>query len=280
MAFDHKKNIRMIALDLDDTTLRTDKSMAPRTRDALEKAAGRGVIVVVSTGRVLNSLPDNVKSVSGVRFVINSNGACVNDLETGETLYRNNLDPEKVIRIADLLAGYDFPVEVFTGGEAYMNESDYNKIKADPSKYRSAEYILWSRRPVPDVLAVLRRNADIIENISVNFRTPEEKTMMRGLLEEIGGITVTSSVYYNLEIGGAGTSKAEALRVLMKRFGISADELMACGDSPNDAAMIKMAGIGVAVANANEKIKATADHVTDSNDEDGVAKAIEKFVLT
>ena len=235
MAADRKK-IRMIALDLDDTTLRTDKSMAERTEKALAGAAEQGVIVVVSTGRVLNSLPDNVKSVPGIRFVINSNGACINDLETGETLYKNFLDPEKVGQIIDLLAQYDFPVEVFTGGEAYMNESDYNKIKQNPSKYRSAEYILWSRRPVPDVLELLRLNADIIENISVNFRKPEEKNRMRELLAEIGGITVTSSVYYNIEIGGPNTSKAEALRVLMKRFGISAEELMACGDSPHDAA--------------------------------------------
>jgi hydroxymethylpyrimidine pyrophosphatase-like HAD family hydrolase len=152
MAADRKKNIRMIALDLDDTTLRTDKSMAPRTREALAGAAGQGIIVVVSTGRVLNSLPDNVKSVPGIRFAINSNGACINDLETGERLYENFLDSEKVVQIADLLAQYDFPVEVFTGGEAYMNESDYNRIKKNPSKYRSAEYILWSRRPVPDIL--------------------------------------------------------------------------------------------------------------------------------
>ena len=279
MAADRKK-IRMIALDLDDTTLRTDKSMAERTEKALAGAAEQGVIVVVSTGRVLNSLPDNVKSVPGIRFVINSNGACINDLETGETLYKNFLDPEKVGQIIDLLAQYDFPVEVFTGGEAYMNESDYNKIKQNPSKYRSAEYILWSRRPVPDVLELLRLNADIIENISVNFRKPEEKNRMRELLAEIGGITVTSSVYYNIEIGGPNTSKAEALRVLMKRFGISAEELMACGDSPNDAAMVEMAGIGVAVANAHERIRQIADYITDSNDNDGVAKAIEKFVLT
>ena len=279
MAADRKK-IRMIALDLDDTTLRTDKSMAERTEKALAGAAEQGVIVVVSTGRVLNSLPDNVKSVPGIRFVINSNGACINDLETGETLYKNFLDPEKVGQIIELLAQYDFPVEVFTGGEAYMNESDYNKIKQNPSKYRSAEYILWSRRPVPDVLELLRLNADIIENISVNFRKPEEKNRMRELLAEIGGITVTSSVYYNIEIGGPNTSKAEALRVLMKRFGISAEELMACGDSPNDAAMVEMAGIGVAVANAHERIRQIADYITDSNDNDGVAKAIEKFVLT
>ena len=279
MAADRKKN-RMIALDLDDTTLRTDKSMAERTEKALAGAAEQGVIVVVSTGRVLNSLPDNVKSVPGIRFVINSNGACINDLETGETLYKNFLDSEKVGQIIELLAQYDFPVEVFTGGEAYMNESDYNKIKQNPSKYRSAEYILWSRRPVPDVLELLRLNADIIENISVNFRKPEEKNRMRELLAEIGGITVTSSVYYNIEIGGPNTSKAEALRVLMKRFGISAEELMACGDSPNDAAMVEMAGIGVAVANAHERIRQIADYITDSNDNDGVAKAIEKFVLT
>ena len=92
-------------------------------------------------------------------------------------------------------------------------------------------------------------------------------------------ISLTSSFIHNFEVGGRSTSKAEALRWLMRRLGVSADELMAVGDSPNDEEMIKLAGLGVAVANARESTKETADCITASNQEDGVAKAIEKFVL-
>lgn len=90
---------------------------------------------------------------------------------------------------------------------------------------------------------------------------------------------MTSSFAHNYEIGGETTSKAEALRFLMKKLGLNSSQLMACGDSPNDEEMIKLAEIGVVMGNASEEMKARADYVTDSNAEDGVAKAIEKFVL-
>lgn len=118
-----------------------------------------------------------------------------------------------------------------------------------------------------------------MENINITFEFLEEKEQWRGVLEQIEGTTLTSSFIHNFEVGGRSTSKAEALRWLMRRLGVSADELMAVGDSPNDEEMIKLAGLGIAVANAQESTKEIADCITASNREDGVAKAIEKFVL-
>ena len=141
------------------------------------------------------------------------------------------------------------------------------------------DYILWSRRPVPDVLALLDEHIREIENISVSVPDPAEKERVRRRLEKVKGITITSSVPYNIEIGGGTTSKAEALSHLMMKLGVTPAELMACGDSPNDLAMIRMAGLGVVVDNASDAMKREADFVTASNDEDGVAKAIERFVL-
>ena len=90
---------------------------------------------------------------------------------------------------------------------------------------------------------------------------------------------LTSSFPHNFEIGGKHTSKGQALLFLMERLGLSRDELMACGDSPNDEEMIYLAGIGVAMENGEASTKEIADYITDTNDRDGVAKAIEKFVL-
>ncbi len=101
---------------------------------------------------------------------------------------------------------------------------------------------------------------------------------MEGVLKSIENVHLTSSVPLNNELGGKTTSKADALRVLMEREGILKEELMACGDNPNDLEMIKLAGIGIAMDNAEDIVKEQADYVTLSNEEDGVAFVIEKFI--
>ena len=92
-------------------------------------------------------------------------------------------------------------------------------------------------------------------------------------------MTLTTSLLYNLESGGTTVSKAEARRFLMKETGIKPAQLMACGDSQNDAAMIRLAGLGIVMKNSSDEMKEIADYVTDSNETEGVAKAIENFIL-
>ena len=147
------------------------------------------------------------------------------------------------------------------------------------STYRDAAYVKATRNPVPQILDFMLANQEKIENISLNFEVLEEKEAWGAALRNISGITLTSSFIHNFEMGGVNTSKATALQFLLEQLDLSPAALMACGDSPNDAEMLKLAGLGVAVANATEDIKAIADYVTDSNGNDGVAKAIETFVL-
>ena len=274
-----RKTVRMIALDLDNTTLRTDKSLAPRTREAFRKAMERGVHVVISTGRVFSALPESLTEIEGIEYAVNSNGACIYRLADRKLLYTNYLDPAAARTVLDILREEPVVVEGFTDGHAYINASAYNDLRENGSSYLAVDYILWSRRPVPDVLALLDEHIREIENISVSVPDPAEKERVRRRLEKVKGITITSSVPYNIEIGGGTTSKAEALSHLMMKLGVTPAELMACGDSPNDLAMIRMAGLGVVVDNASDAMKREADFVTASNDEDGVAKAIERFVL-
>ena len=125
----------------------------------------------------------------------------------------------------------------------------------------------------------LLANKDKIENIKIFFETQEAKANMHPVLLGIDNATVTSSLDNNWEIGGATTSKANALAQLQKMLGISREEMMACGDSPNDIDMLKEAGISVAVGNAKEPVKQMASYISTSNNEDGVARAVEKFVL-
>jgi Cof subfamily protein (haloacid dehalogenase superfamily) len=275
-----KKNIKMVALDLDGTTFDSAGDLSERTAKTLEKAAAAGVHIVVSTGRSYASLPQHIKAVSGIEYAITSNGAHVNRMHNGDQIYSDFLDPQAVERVIELKAetgGMD--IEVFINGKAYVDASYYNDVKENGCAFRNADYVIWSRKPVPDVTELLLEHRNEIENINLVFRTLELLEESRPKVNAIENATVTSSFMNNLEVGGPNTSKKTALLWLMDKLDIHNDELMCCGDAPNDMAMLELAGIGVAVANAWGGLKDHADYITESNDDDGVASAIEKFVL-
>ena len=271
--------IKMIALDLDGTTFNSKGQLSDRTRATLERAGEQGIYVVISTGRSYNSLPEFIKNVRGIAYAITSNGAHINDAHTGKAIYDAFLSYAAVEAVKNFSEANDIGIEVFVNGQAYIDEATYNDIKENGSPYRNAAYVLWSRKPVPDIKAVLTDNRDRIENVNLCFHSAEHLEAHRNEVEAFPEATITSSFKNNLEVGGPHTSKKTALIELMKRLNIEQSELMCCGDAPNDIQMLEYAGLGVAVANAWGGTLEHADYVTASNDEDGVAKAIEKFAL-
>lgn len=274
-----KNNIKMVALDLDGTTFDSTGGITERTVRTLEEAAAIGTHIVVSTGRSYASLPQHIKDVSGIEYAITSNGAHVNRMHSGEQIYSDFLDPHAVERVAELKTETGADIEVFVNGKAYVDAAYYEDVKENGCEFRNAEYVLWSRRPVPDVSALMLEHKEEIENVNFVFRTLELLEEARPKVCAIENANITSSFLSNLEVGGPNTSKRTALLWLMEQLGVSTDELMCCGDAPNDQAMLELASIGVAVANAWGGLKDHADYITASNDDDGVALAIEKFVL-
>ncbi len=273
------RDIRIIALDLDGTTLNENREFSERTREVFARSMDRGVHIVVATGRAFASLPESMFSIRGLEYVITSNGAVVTRLCDMEKVYTNRLDPVAVEKVVSVIKGRGFSVDAFVDGIAYMEAAELEDIRANGSTFRDVDYVLSTRHPVEDLFQYILDNRDVMENISINFRTDEEKREMGKELSEIEDITLTSSFRHNYEIGGPTTSKADALKHLMGILGLDKSQLMACGDSMNDLEMIKLADIGVAMANADEYTKEHADHITLTNEEDGVAEAIERFVL-
>lgn len=271
--------IKMVALDLDGTTLNSNREITARTIAAFEACREKGVHVVVSTGRTYTALPDNVTGAPGIEYAITSNGAHINDIKTGAAVYSDFLDPSAVEEVARLRRETDAFIEVFIDGVAYTDESYLEDVRANGCSYRNAEYVLWSRKGLPDVSEFMLENKERIENVNFIYPTIERLEECRPLIEAIDNATITSSFPNNLEVGGPNTSKKTALIELMKRLGVDRSELMCCGDAPNDIQMLELAAVGVAVENAWGGTKDHADYITDSNDDDGVAKAIEKFVL-
>ena len=271
--------IKMIGLDLDGTSLNDNGEFSERTRQAFKKAHEKGIHVVIATGRAEFSLPKNISEIEGLEYVITSNGARVLRLSDGCVVYKNFISPQKVREIMEVLKSQNARVEMFANGKAYISRSEYDGIVSGDILTRSKGYVMATRNPIDDIYAHMIDWEDHIENISVNYPNNEAKHECEKKLSELEGITVTSSFPLNNEIGGASTSKADALEYLLQSFGLHKDNLMVCGDSRNDIAMIEHAGLGIAMENADDCIKDAADITTLSNEEDGVAYAIEKYAL-
>ncbi len=271
--------IKLIALDLDGTTLNDDRVISKANRQALEEAASKGTNVVIATGRAFSALPEDVFQIKGIQYVLTSNGAVITDLRTDQVIYENCIAPAAVEKAVALLRQHDFMIEAFTGGGAYIEKSVYDHIREMRLSFRHVDYVLTTRQPIEGLYDFILEHKEHIENLNVNFEDQGDRAMMREVLGKLENTTLTTSFDHNLEIGGSTTSKAGALKELGRILSVSTEEMMAIGDSPNDMAMMRLAGMPVAVGNAKEEVKAIAKYVTASNHEDGVAQAVRKFVL-
>lgn len=274
-----KKEIKLIALDLDGTTLDSKGKLAERTRKALEAAIRKGVVLIIATGRAYSALPEEIFQIEGIKYVLTSNGASVMDIVENQMIYSNCIDGSALEAAVAVLREYDYMMEIFVAGRAYVEKHIYNQVSTMNFTEKHKQYVLKTREPVEDLLAFALLHKELVENINVIFENQDDRSKMREILSRLENVTLTTSFDHNLELGGAKTSKAEAIRMLCQRLGITEDQVMACGDSPNDIAMLMASGFPVAVGNAKDEVKAIAKYITKTNDEEGVAFAIEKFVL-
>lgn len=271
--------IRLIALDLDGTTLRSDGSLSGRTRQALRAAMDQGVHVVVASGRSFHSLPSCLQEMQGLEYAISSNGAAVSRLTDGALLYRNCMEEAKVLEVLDLMESYPAALEGFVDGIPYAGRAYVENPAAFGAPPGSFPYIRRTRRPVDDIREFLRENRTRLDAVDILAADAGFKREIEEKLAALGDLYVTSSVPHLVEIGNRTAGKASALAWLSRFLAIPQEEILACGNAENDRDMILYAGIGVAVGNSPESLKAAADLVTEDNDHDGVAAVIEQVVL-
>lgn len=273
-------DIRMIALDLDGTTMNSDNRLSDYNREALEDAIRSGIDVVVATGRTYNSLPKEVFTIEGLRYAVTSNGAFITDIITGECLRANYIRPDSLRQAIDVAKKYDIEIEVFCKGQAYDTADAHEEILKGNRPYRNIEYIRTTRIPMDDLYSFIEAHDEYIENINFNFPSDERAEEIRPELEAIPHISTTSSLRLNIEVGGEGSTKSEGVKILMEELGHKRENVMSFGDAMNDIPMIEFAGFGVAVGNAWDVVKEAADYVAESNDEDGVGRTIRRFALS
>lgn len=271
--------IKMIGLDLDGTLLNTRKELTKRSREALRKAIDKGVIVLVATGRPYTGIPEELRNFPGMRYALTSNGARILDTEKNELLIEELLPREDAIRALKVLRKYDTMQEIYFDGQGYADEEKMAEIHRYQHNPHMWEYVRKSRIIVPDIMELAEQVPEDMDKIQGLFADMQEREEAWQELSKDNKIELVGSLKYNIEVNAAGVNKGKGLVKLGELLGVRREEIMACGDGDNDVEMLREVGLGVAMANAEEEVKRVADYITETNDEDGVAKAIEQFVL-
>ena len=272
-----KRNIRLLALDLDGTLLNEEKHITPRTLAALNRAREQGVLFVPVTGRPAQGLPQAVLDLPGLRYAVTSNGATIRDLQEDRFLLEKHLTPATCRAVLARCADFDMIRQVFREGVGYLSQADYDTLKARYAGTAMLAYHLSTRKILPGTVEdFLTQDERPVEELFFLTDSTDTKARLRAALSGIPDIGFADPFPNDLEVIAGGIDKGIGLHFLL---GMEASEVLAMGDGGSDLPLLQAAGIGVAMANATEEVKAAADYITTSCDEDGVAVALEKFVL-
>ena len=282
----------IIALDLDGTLLNSSKELSQGNFAALKAASEAGWAVVPTTGRFYGGMPDVIRQLPFVHYAITINGAAVMKVrdEAGEpcmdTLCGAEMPWQQAVDIMAWLDDKPVLYDCYMDNTAWMTSALKDQVDAviEDAKIRKMYHDL--RRPVPELKAFVAEYCGGRPGMNVQkiqFFTRDMELRSR-LLTEIPqvfpGILATSSSPQNIELNQMSANKGQALLDLADRLGVPHEKTIAFGDGLNDITMIRAAGIGIAMDNAEPAVKAAADWITASCDEDGVAAGVERFVLS
>lgn len=273
------EKIKMIGLDLDGTLLTDKKEFTDRSKRALRTAIDSGIVVLIATGRPLTGIPEEIRNFPGMRYALTSNGAKVIDVWENRVVDEHLLSAKLAEKALEICGKYDTLQEVYYDGVSYAPADKRDMIPRYHKNPNMWEYMRKTRTWVEDIFRMVRESDRGLDKIQMLFADMEERTKAWQELSEVEGLELVGSLGYNIEINAAGVNKGSGLVSLGRLLGIRREEIMACGDGDNDLLMLKEVGFGVAMANAEEEVKKAADYITLSNEEDGVADAIEKFAL-
>lgn len=272
------QDIRIVALDLDGTVFDDKKVIRPRTAAAINAALQKGVLVLPATGRPASGVPQEFLDWPGVCYALTSNGATVTELATGRKLVDLPFDAALAVQLYDTLLPFGGMISIFIGGKCCTQKGRLAEC-ADFLPANLTGYFRATRAEKDDLRQTLLEHAHEVEKFSILYPDDASRDAASRAAQQLGPVEITASLERNMEINAPGVSKGRGLLALAEHLGLDRNQVMAVGDSGNDRTMLEMAGLGVAMGNAAPEIKALANAVTDDNNHDGVAAAIEKYVL-
>ncbi len=262
--------IKMITSDMDDTLLNDERKISPRNQAAIQKALAAGIVFTLATGRMYRSIKPFAEQMGLDVPLISYNGALVKGSLSEKVYVCKPLQLETALAALAYCKEKGYYVQVYVDDELLVREENeysrmYSRISGIPTI--AVGEALYQITKAPYKLLLMTESKDFLaawENVAARFA---------------GRIDVTSSKDNFLELMEPGVNKWVAVKELAAGFDIKPEEIMCIGDSNNDLSMITNAGIGVAVANAKHQIQQAAKLITASNDNDGVALAIENILV-
>lgn len=267
--------IKVLALDLDGTLTNDQKLVTPRTRAALDAAIGQGVTIVLASGRPTAGIMPLAKELGLDQkggCILAYNGGAIIDCRTGKTLYQKCLGAQFIPELCAFAAAQDIAIVT------------YNKegiVTERPEDEWACKESFTTKLPMIKV-DDLARYVDYPICKMLLTLNPARRDEVCALAQQqfAGRVDLYPSSPFFIEAVPLGVAKDGSLAALLEQMGLTRENLMACGDGLNDRSMISYAGVGVAMQNAEDPVKAVADYVTVAdNNHDGVAEAVEKFIL-
>lgn len=287
---------KMVAVDLDGTMLNSYGEVTENTKRVVKQTIKKGTEVVIASGRTIDSIKEIAKDIGASKYIIAGNGAVLYDTKTDKILYENYIPLNKALEIIDICEQNSIYYNVYTNKSIIADSLRYNvlyyykeNLKKDDSKKTSITLV----DNIPNYIKEMK-NEKIMKIIVCDFTksvfnsiikmfTPVQDIdvldishMARKIIKH--GSTQVPIEYYYTEISMKDVNKWNAIEFLINKLNIKREEVITIGDNMNDKEMIEQAGLGIAMKNCVPRITEVADYITDDNNNEGVANAIEKFV--
>lgn len=288
---------KLITIDLDGTLLNRYGEVTEYTKDIIKKTTNKGVLVVLASGRISESVLTIAEEIGADKYYISGNGSVLYDMQKDEILYENYLTKEKVLEIIELCDKNSIYYNIYTENAVLAKSLNYNVAFYNYENTKKSSDKKTDINIVEDMYNYIK-NSNLNKFLKITI-CDENKIVFSSILRKIKNIsdidvlevshmsqkkikTGTKEVevgYFYTEVSSKNVDKWFAIEKVMELENIKKEEVMALGDNNNDIVMIKNAGLGVAMGHSNEQVKKVADYITVDNNEDGVAKAIEQYVL-
>ena len=288
---------KLVAIDLDGTMLNHYGEISIKTRETVTKCINKGTEVVLASGRPIDSIKAIAEEIGIKGYFIAGNGASVYDIQKGKIIYENYIKKEKVLEIIKICEQNSIAYNVYTDKMIVTPNLKFNvlyyykeniekeenkktNISIIPNMY---EYVKNMQEEKFLKITICDENDSIFHSITRKLKEISEievlnvAHMSRKIIKR--GTEEIPVEYFYTEVTARDVDKWNAIAFLMRKLGIQAQEVIAIGDNVNDKKMIQNAGMGVAMKGSTPEITKVAKDVTDTNNEDGVAKVLEKYIL-
>lgn len=270
---------KLVVTDMDGTLLNSNGQVPVENQKAFKALQDKGIHVAVATGRIYTSARVFARYLGITTPIIACNGAVVKDLKTEKIIYESHLSKEDCIRILDICKKYSLYNHFYTLETFYAEKLEKGSLKYSEWNKTLKEEDQIDIRLIDDAYGVVKNETDNIYKFQAISDDPSLLIKVREELETIPTVSISQSWHNNVEIMNKGVAKGVAVKNLAESLGVKREEIICFGDNENDISMLEYAGLGIAMGNSENLVKERADYVTLTNDENGVAAALEKFVL-